>query len=347
MFVSLLANIGIILINVYIVWKIKMNRHFFKLKPTIQTSIFIIMEVFVCFLLLDFSFVILDVHLDFRAALFALSMKYLGENVTLPVIFIVGLVRFIHSGQLHGLLNMVIVLIVLFSFSRVDRWAKHYFKGAGPMLVLNGYYTLVAFPFGTYLLGDFWQSLFVYSVLFINTSIVILLIYKVIRDLQKMTNQATYDILTTLYNSQKYREDLNNLSYSDKEYALLVIDVDNFKYYNDTYGHFVGDQVIREIGHQLAQMSQDNYSFYRYGGEEFVILIEDCNGEKAVKLANDIHHLISELRIQIENGEILVVNVSIGVARRINQEPLDSTFIRADKALYVAKENGKDQIIIH
>lgn len=347
MFVSLLANIGIILINMYIIWKIKASSAFSKMKPVWQVVAFILIETVVGFLLLNFSFVILDTHLDFRAALFALGMKYLGEKVTLPVIFLVGIGRIFHSGTLHGVLNMLIVLIVLLTFNQVYNWSKRHFSDIGQILVLNAYYTLVAFPFGTYLLKDFWKSLIVYTVLFIFTTIVIILIYQVTEDVEQLLNRATFDSLTTLYNSQKFREDLDKFSFTDVSYAMLVVDVDNFKDYNDKYGHLVGDKVIREIGNQLAKMHQEDHTFYRYGGEEFVILIEDCSGEKATRLANEIHQLIGDLRIPIENGEVLEVTVSIGVAHRINKESLLTTFKRADKALYVAKENGKNQIIIH
>ncbi|MBG9984302.1 GGDEF domain-containing protein [Aerococcaceae bacterium DSM 111022] len=242
---------------------------------------------------------------------------------------------------------MLIVLIVLLTFNQVYNWSKRHFSDIGQILVLNAYYTLVAFPFGTYLLKDFWKSLIVYTVLFIFTTIVIILIYQVTEDVEQLLNRATFDSLTTLYNSQKFREDLDKFSFTDVSYAMLVVDVDNFKDYNDKYGHLVGDKVIREIGNQLAKMHQEDHTFYRYGGEEFVILIEDCSGEKATRLANEIHQLIGDLRIPIENGEVLEVTVSIGVAHRINKESLLTTFKRADKALYVAKENGKNQIIIH
>src|SRR5699024_4153785 len=103
---------------------------------------------------------------------------------------------------------------------------------------------------------------------------------------------------------------------------------------------------IREIAMVLSSMPQEKQFFYRYGGEEFVTLIEDCSGGKATQLAQDIHKRIRELRIPADEGELLEVTVSIGVAHRLSKEELISTFQRADSALYTAKENGKDQIVI-
>src|SRR5699024_7320856 len=130
------------------------------------------------------------------------------------------------------------------------------------------------------------------------------------------------DNLTNLFNSRKFYEDIKKLSNNNKAYALIVMDIDNFKAFNDRYGHLVGDAVLREIAKVLSSMSHDKYFFYRYGGEEFVTLIEDCSGEKAVKLAEDIQTRIRVLRVFTDEGEELEVTVSIGVAHKLSKEDL-------------------------
>lgn len=174
----------------------------------------------------------------------------------------------------------------------------------------------------------------------------IVVIHEVMKDILFLSNLAYIDNLTNLYNSRKFREDLERLSYIDGSFALLVIDIDDFKCFNDVHGHLVGDTVIREIAMVLSSMPQEKQFFYRYGGEEFVALIEDCSGGKVTQLAQNIQKRIRDLRIPTAEGELLEVTVSIGVAHRSSKEELTSTFKRADSALYTAKENGKDQIVI-
>jgi len=346
MIVSLLANIGIILLNIYILWKLNVDYFNVERQTRKQTVIYIALETLVGVLLLNFSVVILDVHFDFRLVLFALMMKYLGDKVALPTIFLLGMFRFLLEGFLPASLNLVIVIILLLTYTRVFEWSKKHFSGIGQMLTLVYYYIAIAFPLSIILLNEIMQSVIIHSIVLVTATVTIIIVHNVMKDIQYLFNLAEIDNLTNLYNSRKFREDLERLSFIDGSFALLVIDIDDFKCFNDIHGHLVGDAVIREIAMVLSSMPQEKQFFYRYGGEEFVTLIEDCSGGKATQLAQDIHKRIRELRIPADEGELLEVTVSIGVAHRLSKEELISTFQRADSALYTAKENGKDQIVI-
>src|SRR5699024_11655787 len=74
--------------------------------------------------------------------------------------------------------------------------------------------------------------------------------------------------------------DLGQLSISSADFAVLVIDVDNFKDFNDRYGHLIGDRVLREIADILSDLTRDNYYYYRYGGEEFITIVEKCSEDR-------------------------------------------------------------------
>lgn len=346
MVISLLANIGIILLNIYLLWKIDLDYFDINKLSYKKILMYIGLQTLVGILLMEFAVVILDIHFDFRLVLFALTMKYLGDKVTITTIFLLGMIRLLHEGFLPASLNLVIVFILLLTYTHVFKWSKKHFSSIGQMLTLVYYYLVIAFPLSITLLNDIMLTVIIYSIVLVIATVMIIVIHNVMSDIQYLSNLAVIDNLTNLYNSRKLREDFKRLSNSDKLYALIVIDIDDFKCFNDVHGHLVGDAVIREIAMVLSSLSHENHYCYRYGGEEFVALIEDCSGSKAADLADKIHKRISALRIPTDDGQFLEVTVSIGVAYRLSEEVLFETFKRADNALYKAKENGKDRIVI-
>ena len=127
--------------------------------------------------------------------------------------------------------------------------------------------------------------------------------------------------------------------------ALLVMDLDGFKEINDSYGHDVGDQVLREVAEVISQVVRNTDLVYRYGGDEFVGGLAQTDIHGAIDVSERIRHSIEKLDLSAFglNGQI---QVSIGITLVRNGDSFLSTFKRADKALYQAKLNGKNQIII-
>jgi diguanylate cyclase (GGDEF)-like protein len=123
--------------------------------------------------------------------------------------------------------------------------------------------------------------------------------------------------------------------------ALLVADLDRFKAINDEHGHATGDAVLREVGERLRSGLRAFESVYRFGGEEFVVLLP---GLGALEAAHVAERLAEEVRGAPVNG--LPVTISIGVAATTAGEPcrFEQLFDRADRALYVAKRDGRDQV---
>lgn len=126
----------------------------------------------------------------------------------------------------------------------------------------------------------------------------------------------------------------------------MIIDVDNFKGLNDRYGHLIDDRILREIADILSGLTRDNYYYYRYGGEKFITIVEDCSDQNALRLAQEILENVRALEMDIADNLKLTVTVSIGIAYRDQGENLRNTFQRADSALCMAKNNGKDHIYL-
>ncbi|WP_380181314.1 diguanylate cyclase domain-containing protein [Kalamiella sp. sgz302252] len=131
--------------------------------------------------------------------------------------------------------------------------------------------------------------------------------------------------------------------------ALLMIDVDSFKRFNDTYGHLAGDECLKYVGHALQGIHhRPDDLFARYGGEEFAVILGDCGQEAALKLAEKIRVTVAALAIPHRNSEseAKVVTISIGlhVMSGDRQEDRQTLIGQADKALYSAKARGRNRV---
>jgi diguanylate cyclase (GGDEF)-like protein len=127
---------------------------------------------------------------------------------------------------------------------------------------------------------------------------------------------------------------------------MLMLDVDNFKRYNDTYGHPEGDKVLTTLGQVILSCVRDNDLPCRYGGEEFSVILPGGPGNVAVGVAERIRRNFEEKVFVPREGEPVHVTVSTGVAEHVTGENAEQLIGRADKALYTAKEKGKNCIIL-
>jgi len=155
------------------------------------------------------------------------------------------------------------------------------------------------------------------------------------------------DPLTSLYNREYMNIQLTRLISKSKRdnsnLTLLLIDIDFFKKVNDTYGHLVGDIVLKEIANILKVNIRDTDMTVRYGGEEFIIILPDTNKISAINLANKLNKIISAIIFkELENKNI---TISIGVSTYIKDDTIDSLIKRADDGLYQAKATGRDKVV--
>ncbi|WP_223144561.1 diguanylate cyclase [Deferribacter autotrophicus] len=168
---------------------------------------------------------------------------------------------------------------------------------------------------------------------------------------EKIRKQALYDNLTEIPN-RKYFFDRLYMEYNRcKRYkqplSIILCDIDDFKSYNDTYGHIQGDKCLKKVARTIkASLRRPGDFCARYGGEEFIVLLPDTSADGAIYLAEKIRYNVEKLRITHKNSPYNVVTLSIGVAtKKANMEITAIELIKfADSALYRAKENGKNRI---
>ena len=129
--------------------------------------------------------------------------------------------------------------------------------------------------------------------------------------------------------------------------TLAVIDIDKFKAFNDTWGHQTGDQVIRFVAGTIKQFTMPHWLSARYGGEEFSILLPNETAANAELALNELRREIAtrKLRRRSSNDSLGPITVSAGIAQRHPNETSDAFIERADKALYVAKNTGRNKVV--
>lgn len=168
------------------------------------------------------------------------------------------------------------------------------------------------------------------------------------RAYETMAQRATHDGMTQLLNHMAFREQsalaVERAARSKRPLSVLILDIDHFKSVNDTYGHAVGDEVIRAVAGVIRSQVRRVDIAARYGGEEFVVLLEDTNADGAYLFAERLRERIEALTHQA--GEITFrVTVSLGVSVYPEHAHDDQTLLEhADAALYVSKRNGRNRV---
>jgi diguanylate cyclase (GGDEF)-like protein len=198
---------------------------------------------------------------------------------------------------------------------------------------------------------------FISLVSFILVMAVFLLIYERINStaIEKLDHAlgiihtlAIHDELTGLVNRREVLrmalQEKHRSSRKGLPFCLCLIDVDHFKKINDSFGHMVGDEVLRRIASQIGDQIRVTDCFGRYGGEEFLLVLGATDLGGAADLVERIRLSIAGMQLTELNG--LPVTISVGIAQYRAEEAIESTLSRADKALYAAKAGGRNQLAL-
>lgn len=163
---------------------------------------------------------------------------------------------------------------------------------------------------------------------------------------QELENTSNLDSLTQIFNRRaldSYLKTVCDKKELKHELHILLLDIDNFKQINDIYGHIAGDQILILIANMLRKTLRDGDRVFRYGGEEFIIVLNRVDVMTCKEIAGRILKIIRSNQL-FYKGQSINVTLSIGATIFYPGDTPDTLIDRADKALYKAKKNGKDQI---
>ena len=168
------------------------------------------------------------------------------------------------------------------------------------------------------------------------------------RKMAELTNLTTRDDLTGLFNSRQfYRHIAQEVDRSNRYFrplSLILMDIDNFKTLNDTYGHLFGDKILSAIGDVIKSAIRIQDTAYRYAGDEFTIILPETELEMAISVAERVRQAIENDTKSFLGPKPVGVTVSIGVVEYLTDETIKSFIHRADSAMYTSKKKGRNNI---
>jgi diguanylate cyclase len=168
-------------------------------------------------------------------------------------------------------------------------------------------------------------------------------------ELTHVRQTANIDGLTGLLNRMAFDKELDELleNATARNACLALLDIDHFKRVNDSFGHLVGDKVLRHVAALLKNQAAEHYQVARYGGEEMAIIMPDTTLPDAFKLIEQIRKSLDSSRLKYKNDTVDIgkVTVSAGISLRRASDGAYSLISRADKALYLAKNTGRNKVV--
>ena len=220
-----------------------------------------------------------------------------------------------------------------------------------PVSILNAtwYFRILAVR-AWYEFPETWISIIVS----IFVSIMVAVVVQHNRDLRKLRDKlgvlSNTDPLTGVHNRRYFMEaatgQMERANRHDSESFIIILDLDHFKAVNDKYGHQSGDMVLQEVALRVTAVMRPYDLFARYGGEEFILFVMDMDRESAVRLAERIRLGIAATLIKMVDAST-EVTVSLGVAQATPVSKLEKAIANADKALYRAKNEGRNRVVFH
>ena len=167
---------------------------------------------------------------------------------------------------------------------------------------------------------------------------------------ETLRNQSIRDPLTGLYNRRHLEESLSrDFARAERDagpIAVLMIDVDHFKRFNDEHGHTLGDIALRRVADEIAAFCRRGDLASRYGGEEFTVVMTQISENEALARAEALCAQIRRVRVETRNHRMLSVTISIGVAHFPTHGETPAQILdAADRALYRAKRDGRDRVV--
>lgn len=260
----------------------------------------------------------------------------------------------------HGLglvAPLVIMVLAAFRFHQGFKPARYYFLAWGILSVGIVVWVLAAYIPATYsavnylMVATASESILLSFALSYRFKTMRMKEAAMKKHIQYYRDLSLTDELTGLYNKrylkQRMKQEVDIAHQNSGQLTLMVIDIDHFKIYNDRYGHWEGDKVLLRLGEVLLTVLESWHLAFRYGGEEFVILLPKVSCEDAMPIAESIRNKFQKEEFTPVANTKVTVSVSIGLAELRYDDTVESLFQRADDAMYKAKTTGRNRVVYH
>ncbi|MEW6492886.1 MAG: diguanylate cyclase [Cyanobacteriota bacterium] len=168
---------------------------------------------------------------------------------------------------------------------------------------------------------------------------------------ETLKHESIHDALTGLFNrrymEESFKREIHRAHRQEQSLGVIVIDIDHFKQFNDTFGHEAGDAVLREVGHFLRTNIRSSDIACRYGGEEFLLILPEASLEATRQRAEQLREGVKKLMVQYRHQTLGAIAISVGVACFPEQGLTgEAVILAADMALYQAKGTGRDRVVV-
>lgn len=297
--------------------------------------------------LLSFSTVILGLRYDFRVLLFCFSAKYMDWKITSSSILLLGIIRFFWGSPDIALINLIVSIVLAVTLPLIVHYTQDKLNDLTQLLVLVTYSFLPTIVLTNYMIVDKSLVLSISFILLAAGYAATFGMHYFISDLYSLIVSASTDHLTALMNVRTFNNDLMELEREKKQVTLAVIDIDHFKNFNDSFGHDSGDALLKQMAQVFNEFATPDTAFYRIGGEEFAVIIDNQNPSEAEGFINDLQEIVGRRSFSIASDEPVSMTISVGVAHSCTEETLKKTLSRADVALYQAKEGGRNKVVVY
>lgn len=247
------------------------------------------------------------------------------------------------------ILSLILALLTIIFVAGIESMPVAF----GISITTYAFYIMFTYKMMDGTFGSYWWIKIVAPLTFALFSFIFAVIIKYLiksKDFDQQYKLATTDGLTELYNHRYFQEQMKLFTSRSDRYdvplSLIIIDIDNFKTFNDSFGHQSGDAVLRQVAFLLKKNVRLSDIVCRYGGEELSIILPNTNNEEAVSIANKLCKLVSSQNFKLSNGRESNVTISLGVSTFGEEDGLiPSDLIEsADKRLYNAKNSGRNRV---
>jgi diguanylate cyclase (GGDEF)-like protein len=257
------------------------------------------------------------------------------------------------SSYIVGHFLLIIVMLILFPYgtAKIRKGMILFIFGIITVLGLRDAHTSPSIVFSEQL-NQFITMINIYIMLFgiileisINTFVHLIVARVKEGRLTELTSQIYTDPLTSLYNRRYTQIYFNNLKPQNGCICVAILDIDNFKLINDTYGHPCGDEILVFLSHFLQSSLRKTDRIFRWGGEEFLIIMEHVTIHEAQPVMDKLRSRLAETEINTKQKGILSITITAGLAP-FDITNQDASIEAADKNLYIGKRSGKNQVVI-